>query len=205
MSQTQILIIHGGMTFKSKENYLNFLKTREITIEEVEKIGWKNKFLSESLGEDFQIIKPRMPLADDAKYEEWKITFERYIELLNDKIILIGSSLGGTFLAKYLSENKLSKNLLSAFLIAPPFDSSLPGEDLVGGFDLGQDLSTLDNSTENLYLMFSKDDDVVPVDHAEKFRSKLTDANIIIYESKGGHFQIPEFPEIIDLIKSSVK
>ena len=205
---TQIVMIHGGMTFKTKEDYINYLKTTEISLEE--KVSWKGKYLKESLGEDFQIIKPRMPLAADAQYEEWKIIFERYLEVLNDEIILTGSSLGGTFLAKYLSENKLSENrinkkLLAVFLMAPPFDNSLPGEDLVGGFDLTEDLSLLDECTENLYLMFSKDDDVVPVEHAQKFEAKLPNAKIIIYESKGGHFQIEEFPEIVNLIKESVK
>ena len=45
--------------------------------------------------------------------------------------------------------------------------------------------------------MFSKDDDVVPVSHAEKYRKKLKNAHIVIYKSKNGHFGIAKFPEII--------
>ena len=29
----QIFLIHGGVTFKNKKDYLHFLKTREISIE----------------------------------------------------------------------------------------------------------------------------------------------------------------------------
>ena len=54
-------------------------------------------------------------------------------------------------------------------------------------------------------MMFSKDDEVVPVSHAEKFRKKLKNAKFIIYESKNGHFKISEFPEIVELIKTDVK
>ncbi|MEK6903845.1 MAG: hypothetical protein AABW64_04330 [Nanoarchaeota archaeon] len=46
---------------------------------------------------------------------------------------------------------------------------------------------------------------VVPVSHAEKFRKKLKNANIIIYESKNGHFKISEFPEIVTMIKNDTK
>ncbi len=199
----QIFIIHGGMTFKNKKDYLFFLKNREVFI--AEKIRWTDDFLKKTLGRNFEIIKPRMPLPDNAKYEEWKIHFERYFPQLKNKIILIGSSLGGIFLAKYLSENKFPKKILSTYLICPPYDNTLPGEDLVGGFKLKSDISLIEKNSKNLYLMFSKDDDVVPVVHAEKFRKKLKNANIIIYKSKKGHFKISEFPEIIKMIKADVK
>ena len=202
-NKIQIFIIHGGMTFRNKEDYLHFLHTREISIQE--KIYWTNEFLKKNLGEDFEIIRPRMPLQDNAKYEEWKIHFERFFPYFRDNIILIGSSLGGIFLAKHLSENPFPKKILSAYLICPPYDHTLNGERLAGGFKLKYNLSLLDKSCKNLYMMFSKDDEVVPVSHAEKFRKKLKNAKFIIYESKNGHFKISEFPEIVELIKTDVK
>ena len=111
--KTQILIVHGGMTFSDQEDYINFLKTREITIEK--KIKWSDKFLADSLGPAFQIIKLRMPLQDNAQYEDWKIHFERFFPHLTDNLILIGSSLGGIFLAKYLSEHKFPKKILATY------------------------------------------------------------------------------------------
>ena len=201
--QIQILMIDGGMTFKNKKDYLHFLQTREISIKE--KKRWRNKFLKKHLGKRFEIIKPRMPLQDNAKYNEWKIHFERHFSQLKDNIILIGSSLGGIFLAKYLSENKFPRKILSTYLICPPYDNTLPTENLAGGFKLKSDLSLLEGNSKHLYLMFSQDDDVVPVAHAEKFRKKLKNAQIIIYESKNGHFKISEFPEIVKMIKHDVK
>jgi len=199
----QIFMVHGGMTFKNKKDYLHFLETRKISIEE--KIKWSNEFFKKNLDKDFEIIKPRMPLQDNAKYEEWKIHFERHFPQLKNNIILIGSSLGGIFLAKYLSENKFPKTILSTYLVCPPYDNTLTGEDLVGGFKLKADLSLLEKNSNNLHLLFSKDDDVVPVSHAEKYRRKLKNANIEIFESKNGHFNISEFPEIIKMIKKDMK
>ena len=146
-----------------------------------------------------------MPLPENAKYSEWKIHFERYFPKLRNNIILIGNSLGGIFLAKYLSEHKFPKKVLSTYLICPPFDDTLSKEDLVGGFKLKPNLSLLEKNSKNLYLMFSKDDVVVPVSHAKKYRKKIRNAKIIIYKSKNGHFKIPKFPEIIKLIKDDAK
>lgn len=196
--KTQIILIHGGQTFKNRRDYLNFLKNLEVSIEK--KVKWSGKYLDKKLGNDFDIIRPMMPLSLNAKYEDWKIYFERYFPLLKDNIILIGHSLGGIFLAKYLSENKFPRKILSIYLIAAPFDNTLPKEDLVGGFKLKSDLSKL-AKVDNLNLLFSEDDDIVPISHSKKYRSKLPRANIKVYKNKNSHFEVKTFPELIKMIK----
>jgi predicted alpha/beta hydrolase family esterase len=198
MKKKQVFIIHGGMTFKNKSDYLSYLKTKEVSLEK--KIYWTDTYLENALGKSFEIIRPRMPLPENARYEEWKIHFEKYIPLMNDGVILIGCSLGGIFLAQYLSENKLPRKILSTYLVCPPFDGTLTEEDLVGGFKLKSNLMQLEESSKNLYLMFSEDDDVVPITHADKYANKLKRAKIIRYKSKNGHFKISKFPEIVKMI-----
>ena len=198
-NKPQILMIHGGMTFKNDKDYLSYLKTRNIRIKK--RTNWATDYMDKELGKKFEIIRPRMPLQDNAQYRDWKIHFERHIPYLRNNVILIGGSLGGIFLAKYLSEHKFPKKILATFLVCPPFDNSLTGEDLLNGFKLKPDLSLLEKNSKNLYLMFSKDDDCVPVSHADKYKSKLNNANIIIYKSKNGHFNVPKFPEIVKIIK----
>ncbi len=200
--KNQILIIHGGHTFKNKKDYLNYLKTREITIDE--RMSWSGKYLDNKLGKKFQIIRPGMPSKEDSKYEEWKIHFERYFPYLRENIILIGYSLGGIFLAKYLSENGFPKKILSIYLVAPPFDNSLPGEDLAGGFKLNSNLSLIEKNSKRINLLFSENDFIVPISHAKKYRTKLKKANIKVYKKIPGHFFIPEFPEIIKMIKKDI-
>lgn len=193
----QVFIVHGGEVFKNRKDYLHFLKTREISTKRG--LHWSNEYLSKSLGKNFEIIKPRMPLQDNAKYSEWKIHFERHFPYLRDNIILIGGSLGGIFLAKYLSEHRFPKKILSIYLVSPPYD------DLDGGFRLKSDLSLIEKNSKSIYLMFSKDDDIVPVSQAGKYRNKLKNAKIMIYKSKNGHFVISKFPEIVRMIKNDVK
>lgn len=196
-------MIHGGMTFKNQKDYLNYLKNKDVSLEK--KIRWSEDYIDKELGKKFQIIRPRFPLQDNAKYADWKIWFERYIPLLRNNAILIGGSLGGIFLAKYLSENKFPKKLLSVYMIAPPFDDTVLGEDLVGGFKLKSDLSLIEKNCKDVTLMFSADDDCVPVAHVEKYRNKIKGAKIIIYKSKNGHFKISKFPEMVKMIKEDIK
>ena len=113
--------------------------------------------------------------------------------------------MGGIFLAKYLSENKLPRKALSVYLVCAPFDNTHSDEDLVGGFKLKSDLSLIEKNTEKLTMLFSADDECVPPYHAEKYREKLPNAKIIIYKSKNGHFKISKFPEIVKMIKEDVK
>lgn len=200
--KTQIILIHRGQTFKNRCDYLNFLKNIEVSLNK--KVKWSGEYLDKELGKDFDIIKPRMPLGLNAKYEDWKIYFERYFPLLKDNIILIGNSLGGIFLAKYLSENKFPKKILSVYLIAAPFDDTLPKDDLAGGFKLKSDLSRL-SKFNNLNLLFSENDDVVPLSHSKKYRNKLPSANIRVYKNKNGHFKVKTFPELIKMIKNDKK
>ena len=202
-SKTQVVFIHGGMTFLTQKDYIHFLKTRPVSTSQ--NVRWQDSYLKEKLGSGFEVIKPRMPLQDNSRYLDWKLHFERFIPLLRDGVVLIGSSLGGIFLAKYLSEHKFPKRILSTYLVCAPFDDTVQGEDLCNGFKLKSNLSLLEDNCPNLVFMFSKDDNVVPVAHAEKYRKKLKNAKIIIYESKNGHFQIEKFPEIIKMIKVDAK
>jgi predicted alpha/beta hydrolase family esterase len=142
-----------------------------------------------------------MPLKDNAKYKEWKILFERYLPYIKNNVILIGCSLGGIFLAKYLSENKFPKKIKGTFLVCTPYDNSHSDEDLVGGFTLKSDISLIVKNSSKLTMLFSADDECVTPYHAEKYHLKLPKANIVIYESKNGHFNVPTFPEIIKMIK----
>lgn len=195
----QIFIVHGGMTFKTRRDYVLFLKTRSVSLDK--KNSWSGEWLDKKLAATHEIIRPRMPLQDNAKYEDWKIYFERFIPLLRPGAIFIGSSLGGIFLAKYFSEHALAKKAAAIVLVCPPFDNTLGGEDLVGGFRLQANLSLLQKNTKHLHLFFSADDTVVPVAHAEKYQAKLPQAEITVLTNKNGHFAVSEFPELVTVIR----
>jgi uncharacterized protein len=194
----QIVAIHGGNTFEDYEDYLNSLRTKEISLEKIRFKGWKEN-LKEELGESFDVITPKMPNGQNARYLEWKIWFERIIPLLNDEIIFIGHSLGGIFLAKYLSEKTYPKKIKATILIAAPFNEEDGGESLMD-FNLPSSLTKIEEQGGEVYLIQSKDDLVVKFGQFEKYKKALPNAKTIVFEDRG-HFHQESFPEIIELIK----
>jgi len=196
----QILVIHGGTTFNTKEEYLQFLKECPIEIEKLRpRLDWKNS-LQERLGDDFDVLQPRMPNGTNAQYTEWSIWFGKIVDLLEDDIILVGHSLGGIFLAKYLSENQLSKSIRALFLVAAPFNDEGMDESL-GSFRINDSPSRLDQQVGNIFLYYSKDDEVVPFTHANLYKEALSKAIVKSFEDRG-HFKQAEFPEIVEDIKN---
>jgi hypothetical protein len=195
----QVILIHGGETFDTYEKYLEFLNVANVLIGDLEKKKWK-KTLAQKLGSDYDLIALEMPNDLNAKYLEWKIWFEKYVPQFDNEVILVGHSLGGIFLAKYLSENKIGKRILATILVSPPFDDA-DSDYSLADFTLGKDLSMLKDQSEKLVIFFSKDDPVVPFRDLSKYQDALPQAEVRIFEDRG-HFNQEEFPEIIEEIRS---
>lgn len=192
----QVLVIHGGDSFATYEEYFQSLKDFELEVRSGS--GWKSN-LAKDLGEDYEVLRPSMPNKESAKFEEWKIWFEKYIPYIRDEVILVGHSLGGSFLAKYLSENRLPSTILGTFLVAAPYDQD-DGRELVE-FAAPSDLALLEEQGGDLFLYHSTDDPVVNFSELAKYRTALPEAHIRTFEDRQ-HFNQEEFLEIVQDIKS---
>lgn len=199
--KNQVLVIHGGHTFKTYKEYLAFLKDFQIDLDDIRKKGWKSS-LEEKLGDNFEVIAPRMPNSSNAKYLEWKLWFEKFFPFLKRKVILVGHSLGGIFLTKYLSENIFPKKITGTFLVAAPFDSA-DAQYGLGGFSLTKKLTKLQEQGGEIYFYHSQDDPIVPFADVEKYRKELPEANFIIFKNRE-HFGQEKFPELVEQIKNLV-
>ncbi len=189
----QIFAIHGGNFSPTYEDYLEYLRNMEVTIEKLRSSDWKHS-LEERLGTDFEVILPRMPNSKNAKYLEWKIYFEKLIPLMDPTVILIGHSLGGIFLAKYLSEEILPKQIRATFLVAAPF---LPSEfQRATDFILPPNLERFAKQGGTIHFYHSEDDVIVPFSHMNQFQQALPQAHFTAFKDRG-HFNGPEFPELV--------
>lgn len=201
--KSQILIVHGGRTFRNKKKYQEFLEKHYVSLDY--QPTWAVDYFDRIVSDEYEIIRPQMPHFRNAQYENWKIYFEKYISLLEDNITLIGISLGGIFLAQYLSENKYPKNIKALYLVCAPFDDTLPHEDLCNGFEITKNANMLLDNCQNIKLLFSSDDQCVPVQHAHKYKAWLPSADLHIFDDKNGHFQVTQFPEIIEMLQEDLK
>lgn len=194
----QVLIIRGGETYKSKVQYIEHLRNKKIDLAKFRfKLGWKENLQSD-LGANFDVLSPKMPNITNAQYSEWKIWFEKIIESMDKNIILIGNSLGGMFITKYLSENKTDKNILATILVATPHESTSVND--TASFSHKKSLNMFDRQSKKIYIIHSDDDPIVPISQAYTHKQLLPKAELII-KPTGGHFNDTEhFPEIVEII-----
>lgn len=198
--KTQIVYIHGGDTHESYDEYIDYLKKYAIkNLDYFKRKRWGNS-LQEKLGNNFEVIAPEMPNKRNVKYKEWKIWFEKIFPFLNDEVVLVGSSLGGIFLTKYLSENIFPKKIKGLFVVAAPFGDSKP-KHFLAGFNLPNNLKKIMKQTEKIYFYHSKDDPIVPFVEMKKYKKELANAKYIVFANRG-HFSQEKFPEIVKDIKN---
>ncbi|MBL7142464.1 MAG: alpha/beta hydrolase [Candidatus Pacebacteria bacterium] len=197
----QVVVIHGGDTFKSYKDYLAFLKSYEIEINKLKTKRWKET-LAVKLGKGFEVIYPKMPNPMNAKYKEWKIIFEKLLPFLRNNVILLGHSLGAAFLAKYLAENKFPKRIMAVFLVSAPFSGKSKKYSLAD-FKPPKSLKNLEKQTNKIVIYYSKDDKVVPFSDMKKYVKALPGAKTVIFKNRG-HFNQTELPELIKEIKRMV-
>lgn len=197
----EILFIHGGEAFSRYEDFLNHLKNQEIKDPLALPAKKWTHSLVEDLGVDVAVYAPQMPNKQNAKYQEWKIWFERYLEFVHDGVILVGWSLGGWFLVKYLLENPFPHQIKGLILLAAPFKTDDFGVEDGGDFvfnpkKLPGSLSTI----ANIYLLHSQDDFIVPYDHVLHYQKALPHAKLVTFTDRN-HFLQEKLPELIDLIR----
>jgi predicted alpha/beta hydrolase family esterase len=198
----QVVLIHGGSAFSNHEDFLNYLRQGVLRNPFGEKVKrWKDSLRGE-LGTGYEVFTPQMPNAENAHYDEWSIWFERHLDYLQKEAVLIGWSLGGMFLAKYLSEKRLPFTLKSLILLATPCGSYADesGDDC-GTFQfIPENLVSLSVQVKDIQIWHSKDDFVVPYEHALLFKKYLPDAKLVTFSDKN-HFLLEEFPELVEAIE----
>lgn len=201
MSRNQVIFIRGGESFETKEQFYDYLRT--VPLDPYSKRrNWRD-WLEWSLSEDFDSLTPHMPNKQWADYEAWRIWFERHLEFIrnDNKLILIGQSLGGLFLAKYLSENEFPRVIDQLHLVCPVFDNEGMTDERTASFTLDPSLlSNVQRSAERIFLYHSTDDDLVPIAHAHKYLKHLERAEFLEFHDRG-HFRQPAFMELLETVE----
>jgi predicted alpha/beta hydrolase family esterase len=134
---------------------------------------------------DMELIAPIMPHPDNPDYEVWKAALSQIFTILDHNVILIGHSIGGSVLLKYLSEEKQSHTIAALHLIAVPFWGAEDWE--VEEFELKPGFTSNLPPIGSVTIYHSQDDKVVPVSHAQLYADALQ-AEVIILDGYGHAF-----------------
>lgn len=203
IQKNQVIFIRWWEAFDTKEQYYEYLKDKEYKPFE-EKKSWRD-WLAWALSIDFEAFIPEMPAKQNADYVAWKIWFKKIFPYLNkSKMIIVASSLGGLFIAKYLSENQFPKHIDQLHLVAPTFDNEDLVWERVWNFDFDKNLlSNLEKQTDKIFLYHSKDDHVNPFSASEKYMKYFTKAQFQVFQNRW-HFDQPAFIELLNTIQNNL-
>jgi uncharacterized protein len=134
------------------------------------------QWLRNRLGDGYRIYDPVIEDPDAPTYEMWQEMFDREFPRLTDPVFLIGHSLGGSTLLKYLSEETCELQIAGLFLVAPPFWGK-------GGWE-AEEFALRDNFSKTLptipeiHLYHCLNDPVVPVEHVDFYQKLIPNASI---------------------------
>lgn len=141
--------------------------------------AWDSKLVASlraELGPDYEIRYPRMPNEEDPSYAAWTATLESELAGLDERAIVVGHSLGGTFLINALAEHPPERELGAIVLIAAPFfgEGGWQADDLKSQGALGEKLP----GGVPIYLYHGLADTSVPVSHAELYAHVIPRAHL---------------------------
>jgi uncharacterized protein len=197
----QIVIIHGGNVLNAKDDFLVYLKNKKAVKEDFKtKKSWKDDF-EKKLENEFEIFAPKMPNKENAKYAEWKVLFEKLVPFLNNDVTLIGHSLGGLFLVKYLSESLFPKKIKALILVSAPYTGKGNKYNFDTDFLFNGNFKKITNQAKKIFIFHSKDDKVVPFSDFEIYKENLPNASSTFFNGRG-HFNTEKFPELIKIVRS---
>jgi len=144
-------------------------------------------YLRNALSDAYEVLYPQMPNESDPDYEPWKGQIKKELAALEGKAILIGHSLGSSFLLKYLAEEKIEKAIAGIFLMATPYWGGNGWK--YEGYEtitLPEDFAWKLPSGAPIFLYHSRDDEIVPFAHLALYAEKLPQATIRALDG-GGH------------------
>ncbi|WP_308993448.1 alpha/beta hydrolase [Mariniflexile litorale] len=158
--------------------------------------------LKKELRNEFEIHYPLIDGPEDPSYQKWKNLLAKEFKNLNEPVILIGHSLGGSVLLKYISEEKPDIYISSLYLVATPqWGKNGWG---IEEFELRENFEHELGEIEKVYLYHCKEDSIVPFKHLNFYKKAFPNAIVRVLDGTDHVFSngLPELVSDIKLNKS---
>lgn len=143
--------------------------------------------LARHLGDGFSVDVPRLP-EDDPDDGHWlRAIGEAIGEAIvrtSGPVVLVGHSVGGYLLLKYLSTSRPTTPIAAICVIAAPFPGADPAWTFEG-FDLPEEVGRLLPSDARVLLYAGEDDETVPFAHRDLYAAAIPQA--LTRTTSGGH------------------
>jgi predicted alpha/beta hydrolase family esterase len=150
--------------------------------------------LGRALAAKYDVRCPQLPAPENPRYQRWKAAVDEVLQAAGDGAYLVGHSVGGSVLLKYLSEEGAGLRPGGLFLVAAPYWG---GEDWdAAEFTLRAGYAERLPPELPVFLYHSVDDKVVPAAHAAQYAQEIRGACARLLDGQG-HWFHAGLPELI--------
>lgn len=157
--------------------------------------------LKQQLSNEYDIHYPIIDDPEAPTYKMWKKLFSTEFKRRKQPIILVGHSLGGSMLLKYLSEERPKISISALFLVAIP----LWGKNgwAVEDFVLQENFEAELKHITKVYLYHCKKDAIVPFEHLNFYKAAFPHSIVRVLNGTDHAFAtgLPELASDIKALK----
>ncbi len=145
-----------------------------------------------------EVIAPDLPNPEEPDPEEWTKVLVEKVGVVDDETIVVGHSLGAAMVLRFLEAAEARSAPRGCVLVSAPW---MIGDERLRGFFMSElDFDVLMWKASRFVVIHSKDDKVIPFDHAEKYASVLH-AKLVEGQPGDEHFQGAEYPVILKAVQ----
>jgi predicted alpha/beta hydrolase family esterase len=163
--------------------------------------GWRPYLMRELEKHDIYSFALSMPTPDKPIMTEWLSEIKHYVDRdINDEIYLVGHSLGGTAILRYLEQFD-SPNIKGVVIVSAPCSKNDKGK-IADFLKTDFDWSVIKTKIQNVTVIHGDNDPLVPISDAEKTSQELNGELIIIPNGKhlNGSAGFTELPELLSAL-----
>jgi len=142
-------------------------------------------YLQEQLESGYEVLAPEMPDPEHPRYLAWRDQIEQELGKLDAGVLLIGHSLGGSMVLKYLAEGTYQRPIAGMFLVAVPYWGK---RDWELEYTLPEDFASHLPPISRIFLYHSREDEEVSFSHLWRYQEQLPQATIRALDGKEHSF-----------------
>jgi predicted alpha/beta hydrolase family esterase len=144
--------------------------------------------LQRALGAGYEVQYPQIPDEENSPYREWQAEIDARLAAATGTVALVGHSVGGSVLLKYLCDRRPTVRIAGMFVVAAPYwgaDGGWHWDDVALPADAAVKLA----GEWPLIFYHSRDDEVVPFSHLSLYAAKLPRATLRTFDGRGHQFR----------------
>ena len=144
----------------------------------------------------FDVLAPELPFSGEPELFEWLKAMEEQVGRIEADDIILGHSLGAVMALRYLEAAEMTGTPRALILVAAPWTHKR--KEMQSFFMSDFDADVLMWKAREFIVVHSKDDKLVPFNHAEKYKEILRGK--LLARDREDHYMGQEYPVLLQLI-----